>query len=297
MAQDKLKVGIVGGFQMGKSTLVNCLLDDKVAKTGGMGVAVTSIPTRYRFGEIQQVQYFSNGIPVHTCRLHEFLKDGNIPKEIDEVVVFLWKPILKYIDIVDTPGFKANDKDTTTTNEAINKLDFVVVLLNNKGLDNLESEVFRHLHHIGKPFIIVMNCMNSGGTLWDPNSEANKPIAQEILNRVKAIGANPIAIDGKSILICNLIWHWFASEHYLSDTIQQIQQIEMQTEFYFKNVLKILPNNYSEIVQRSNFRLIRQAFDKESLWGFPLNYLEWNSRLADKLSQWGTTINQALKKI
>lgn len=293
-----MKVGVIGGFQIGKSTLVNCLLDDRVAKTGGLGLTVTALPTRYTYGNIQNVEYWSKGRIVSKCRLHQFLNDDKISSEIDEVVVTLWKPLLKHIDLIDTPGFKSNDKDTTTTNNAIHNLDFVIVLLNNRGLDNLEIGVFSYLHQLQKPFMVIVNCMNTGGgVLWDPNSEVNKPIVNDIENRIKSLGGRTLPINGKDIWTCNLIWHWFASEHYLNDTPQQTKYIESQTEFYMKNLLKIQDSDYKSIAEKSNFGVIRALFEDESQWGFPLNFFRWNSQLNQELSNWQTNINNILNKL
>ena len=56
---NKINVGILGEFQNGKSTFVNCLLDDMVAKTGGYGLSVTSTSTMYEYGSVQNVSYLS----------------------------------------------------------------------------------------------------------------------------------------------------------------------------------------------------------------------------------------------
>ncbi|MFI3297846.1 MAG: dynamin family protein [bacterium] len=295
--ENKLQVGIIGSFQIGKSTFVNCLLDDKVAKTGGMGVSVTSISTRYVFGPIQGVKYMSNGRAVKTCRLHEFLQDENIASGVDEVVVSLWKPILKDIDIVDTPGFNANDKDTKTTNKAIEKLDFIIVLLNNRALNTLEEVMIDHLRIIGKPFIVIVNCINNGGAMWDPNSKVNEPILTQITNRIEAIGASPLKINKNSIHSCNLIWHWYASEHYLNDEPMFVTQIESQINFFEKVLLKSQDIDCDKLAKNSNFSQIRDLFANDTTYGFPYNYIRWNSKLMSKLSDWENNIIKKLNQI
>ena len=110
MNENKLNIGIVGCYQNGKSTFVNCLLDDVVARTG-QGISTTSINTRYVYGDVQKVEYCSGSNIVKSTRLCNFLSTSEYPENIDEIVVTLWKPLLKNINIIDTPGFNANDTD------------------------------------------------------------------------------------------------------------------------------------------------------------------------------------------
>ena len=46
-----MDVGIIGCFQNGKSTLINCLLGAKIAPTGGDGWSVTSANTIYCYSQ------------------------------------------------------------------------------------------------------------------------------------------------------------------------------------------------------------------------------------------------------
>lgn len=59
---EKPVVAIVGGFQIGKSTLVNCLLDDRYAPTG-KGLRTTAASTLFRYGEAEEVWLFHGNNP------------------------------------------------------------------------------------------------------------------------------------------------------------------------------------------------------------------------------------------
>ena len=113
--KDKINIGVVGEFQNGKSTFVNCLLDDLVARTGGYGLSVTSTNTVYEYGNVQNVSYLSNSEILGNCRLVDFLNGDFGPLGVEKVVVSLWKPVLNKINIIDTPGFNANEVDTAMT--------------------------------------------------------------------------------------------------------------------------------------------------------------------------------------
>lgn len=297
MKENKIRVGIIGGFQTGKSTLVNCLLDGKFAQTGGSGIAVTSIPTRYTYGDLQHVQYLTKGKTTRRQRLDEFLNEASVSPDTDEVVISLWKPILQHIDLVDTPGFKATDKDNLTTETAILEIDAAIVLLNNKGLDLKEIEIFKTLHRYRKPFWVLVNCMNTGGELWNPHAEQNLRIVAEIEGRIANIGGNPLPVNGKKTGVCNLLWYWYATGHYREDSTQQAELIETQIDFFTKSFFQHTKDDHHAIAEKSGFGNLRNVFGEEDYCNFPFSFIKWSSIINHSFNQWERKLEQLLKKI
>ena len=85
MDEEKLNIGVVGCFQNGKSTFVNCLLDDIVARTGD-GLATTSVNTKYVYGDVQSVRYFSDAEVLKEVTLNEFTSTTEFPEGTDEII-------------------------------------------------------------------------------------------------------------------------------------------------------------------------------------------------------------------
>ena len=204
MKKDKLTIGILGAFQNGKSTLVNCLLGREVAYTGGYGKSVTSVNTKYCHGDSEMVRYYDNGELLREIPLKMDCSNDS-PNNATEIHVILRSPILEHINILDTPGFNANDHDDSIAQSSYEDIDAAVLLIINKGLNTVEKEIAKNLAHKGIPYFIVMNCMDAGDDMWNPDSEHNALIANNIIH------LNPISIGGKSIWITNLLWYWHSS--------------------------------------------------------------------------------------
>ena len=298
MDNKNLKIGIVGAFQMGKSTLVNCLLDGKVARTGGMGISVTSITTRYICGEYQSVSYYSNGRLIHQSSLMDFVKDENTPKGIDEIVVTLWKPILKDVDIIDTPGFDANEKDNQMASKSLENLDFVIFLVINKAMSSTEQNVLKQIIDRKLPFTVIMNCKCPPEIPLppDPSAEANKAIAKTIEAQIKNAGASPLRINDIDVWVCNLRWFWYASGGYLSDDSNQITITQMQIEQYFKGLHKQQIDNQN-IADKSKFIAFRNLLLTSDWSNTPLHFVQWNSLLNKTFNEWEDKVKKATEKL
>lgn len=297
MSGTKLRAGIVGGFQIGKSTLVNCMLDGKFARTGGMGVSVTAVPTRYVYGPLQGVQLMQSGQVIGTMPLQDFLSLENIPGKVDEIVVTAWRPALRHIDLVDTPGFKATDKDTQTTEAAIRDLDFIIVLLNNKSLDAREAGIFTFIYRLGKPFMVVVNCINQGGALWDPAADANRKIFAEIESRINNIGGKPVTVAGKTLWMCNLLWYWYASGNHLLDAREAKEDTAAKMAYFTEHFLRIPRNDYKSIAEKSQVPPLLALFEDDQQWGFPINFIRWNAGVSTALNSWRDTLNKLITNL
>lgn len=58
-------IAIYGGYQVGKSTLLNCLLGQYVALVG-KGIATTALVSRYRYGRCSILRYRTRPASFHT---------------------------------------------------------------------------------------------------------------------------------------------------------------------------------------------------------------------------------------
>ncbi len=296
--QKKINVGVVGGFQNGKSTFVNCMLDDLVARTGGEGVSVTSVNTKYVYGEIQNVEYIKDDKIHSASTLAEFLEKKKFDKGITEIRVSLWKPLLRMVNLVDTPGFNANQDDTEMALNSLNGLDAAIVIINNKGLSQTEKDIIRQLSSRSIPFYVIMNCIDNGGTTWNPYSPNNATILQDIKESIKNSGFTPQKINDEEVIPANFLWFWYASQQYFQDTEEKRRYMLEKIDWYTEKMKKM---NKSAKVDRlyfqdnSNLLTIRRFFDSESNWGFPLNCIRWKTMFNELLDTWEQHLKDVLK--
>ena len=290
---NKINVGILGGFQNGKSTFVNCLLDDMVARTGGYGLSVTSVNTTYQYGIVQNVAYCSDKDVVSNSRLADFLTCEAYPQNTQKIVVSLWKPILDKVNIIDTPGFNANDKDTAMAADSLKDLDVAVLIIDNKDISSTELEVLRLLKKSHVPFFVIMNCKNYMGNSWMPKSSFNENIAKNNIGKIHQLGLKPIAIEKEEIWQTNLLWFWFASEQYLSESPdKQERYTEDIGHFYNKQkhshklTIKEFCLNYS------NFVPLREIFTNSIWLNFPLTFIRWEKTIDQIFENWENKINK-----
>ncbi|MBQ4485344.1 MAG: 50S ribosome-binding GTPase [Prevotella sp.] len=289
---NKINVGILGEFQNGKSTFVNCLLDDMVAKTGGYGLSVTSTSTMYEYGSVQNVSYLSKGSKIANSRLVDFLATDSYPSKTDKVMVSLWKPILNNINIIDTPGFNANEEDTAMATSSLLEIDIAVLVMENKDISTTEIKILSLLkqHHI--PFFVIMNCKDHMGNSWTPNSEFNNRIAKKNIARIHSQGLTPIPINKEEIWQTNLLWFWFASEQYLSENEDKRQKYIKKINYYYSE----MNNNANKSIKEfcltgSNFLQLRDYFVEDSLWNnFPLTMTRWRKVMDSVLIDWENKI-------
>ena len=291
---NKINIGILGGCQNGKSTFVNCLLDDMVAKTGGYGLSVTSVNAVYEYGHVQNVAYISKDKNVGNSRLVDFLANNSYPQGTDKIVVSLWKPILDNIIIIDTPGFNANEEDTAMATSSLVDIDLAVLIMDNKDISTTELKILGLLkqHHI--PFFVIMNCKDYMGNSWTPNSDFNNRIAKKNVAKIHSQGLTPIPINKEEIWQTNLLWFWFASEQYLSESEDKQQKYIKKIKYYYSEM-----NNDSNLsikdfcLNGSNFLQLRQFFAEDSLWNnFPLTMSRWRKVMDSVLTDWENKITQ-----
>jgi GTPase Era involved in 16S rRNA processing len=304
MENNKLNVGIIGGFQNGKSTFVNCLLDGLVARTGGEGVSVTSVNTKYVYGDIQSVSYLSAGREQKKVTLSEFVETKTFPNGIDEIVVSLWKPILKTINIIDTPGFNAKQKDTAMAINSLKGLDVAIVVVNNRGLEKqgnenpAEKDIMKIMTQRHIPFFVLMNCTDTGGLRWLPKSQFNQDMFKKISADIQTEHLTPVSINKFPVWACNLKWFWYATENYRQEIKEKVEDIVSDIK-YFKEEAN---RKYKEVIdekyflRESNFLPLRQFFDNDNCWGFPLSCIQWQAALDKTFNEWENNLRTVINK-
>jgi small GTP-binding protein len=217
----KPNIAVVGRFQIGKSTLINCLLDDRVARTG-TGIATTKVSTIYTYGQIPSIEVartWKDGLVVWEdtdFHLRDFLNPGKGWEGISATRISLWKPLLQQINLIDTPGIDANADDTAQAVASLDRADFVMVLLENRGICDAERRLFADIRKRNLPFAVIVNCRDANGKRWLP--EFNGEIVRAVSAELSNLGHLPTVISGKSgVWACNLLLFWHASEHLFED--------------------------------------------------------------------------------
>jgi hypothetical protein len=200
------RVAVVGVFQIGKSTLINCLLGGTYAHTGS-GLATTRICTEYRFGNVEEVRLAQPDSPPLTMSLAQYMSRvtaGDLRIGATATVV-LRQSLLQRVDLIDTPGFDRSDDDGTSVQATIKHADMLVLVIRNRALSDAEEDVLKSIHRQGKRFWILVNCMGVGGQA-NPEGMHCTEMVRQIAASVKSLGCEPEPISGRLLWPCNFLW-------------------------------------------------------------------------------------------
>lgn len=170
LANRRYRVGIVGEFRRGKSSLVNALLGTEVVPTDIL--PTTAVPTRVVYGEERHaVVDFKDGhrtvVPLdslvdYATKLGS--NGGELAQTVREVCVIYPSVFCRNnIELVDTPGLNDDELMTSVTYRAIREVDAVVmVIAAGVPLGISEQELLMKL--IGEPgirhIVFVLNKMD-----------------------------------------------------------------------------------------------------------------------------------------
>ena len=210
MMSEKLTIAILGTFQNGKSTLINCLIDSDMAKVGGMGVSVTHTNVRYSYGNSDDVTVIENNGNKRIIPLVDYIAHQD---EISakEIIIKTPSSNLKYFDIIDTPGFNANEHDTSIAREILGEIDFTILLLRNKGISQEEKRIAIQLGKSNIPFICIINCFDEIFDNWNPKTAQNDRIMRTVLAELETNGCTPVSkFKIKPVYVANLMWYWLS---------------------------------------------------------------------------------------
>ena len=184
--KEKCVIGIMGAYNAGKSTLLNCLL--------GIGLPtginpVTAVATYIAYGNENQHYIVDNDgnlkkIPedLESRLSHEETNGFNLRKIISHTVLYNQSRFLKKISFLDTPGISAdNDYDYETTANAANKCDVVLWAIRAKAgaITEFEIEFIKKYISDKKLYVVITHADKS------PNPEKVRQTVLKQLNDAK----------------------------------------------------------------------------------------------------------------
>ena len=252
---DKITLGIIGEFQNGKSTFVNCLLGTDIAKVGGFGKSVTFISTIYTYGSDNIALCYHNDDIIATYDIKSY-KNSVIPKGTTKIVVKVKSKILKEYNIVDTPGFNANDDDDIMASNSLNNIDVALFLIINKGISKSELEIAKLLRRLCVPFLLIMNCMDVNQDMWNPNSEYNIDVERSIIGDLQLHHCKPVSILGERIVAVNILWYWHSI---ISHAMTDLEKKQRKRIYGFFEYVEERNVSINELRRLSGFENVRLA--------------------------------------
>lgn len=211
LVEEKPIIALYGCFQIGKSTLINCLLNHYAALTG-KGLATTALTARYRYGK-ERLQYRKSDSGLTDITLDE-LHNKNSFEDICSDGSFHIEAhtegnILKYCDIVDTPGFNANITDTSVALSILENINYCLFIITNRGLSIPEQEMLKKLSLHEVPISIIMNCVEGrGDSKWIPTHPVNQQFIEENQAWLFSAGIKTLSLGEKKIFPCNVLFYW-----------------------------------------------------------------------------------------
>ena len=280
-----MKIAIIGTFQVGKSTLVNCLIEDAIA---GVGIGVPTTHT---------LNYYKNSIsPGILCRdingvcLYKSTWDNmsqkiSIPHGTVRIMYDLPKRsnLLQNNIFIDTPGLDSTGKDaswdTIHTSDIIkdNSVDLLILVVANTQLEtSIKNAVLPLIKESRKKTIVLMNCnQNNPDPLSDQNQKTAMQIDEEL--RLSGIKHCSVSMDGKSkVLSCNFAWWWIAQQKKIGDdfgdqqTKMIFQERSQQIKNYFSIILRQAVPSDALLEQKSNlsqvFSFLNNVELRKNLW-------------------------------
>lgn len=173
-AQESFRLGVIGEFRVGKSTLINALLGQEVAFTDIMEATATEC--LFHFGEERQatIHYKDNSTEIVTVEGMNDILDRNREEKawldkIDHIAYSVNSERLKEFDLWDAPGIGGGDDNERLADRFLEKLGGAVWVLDATLIG--KSSITRPLLHLkktGKPVIGVLNRIDEyDGNLGD----------------------------------------------------------------------------------------------------------------------------------
>lgn len=269
----KIRIGIVGLHQSGKSLLINCLLKRNISRVG-TGCATTHTSVYYLFSEDEFAEYFDSS-GCHEISPEEVAKYDN-NDSIERINVYLNNVLLKSFTLIDLPGTGFNSTDNLTMSQALANLDYAILLATNvKEYTNASSFYANTLGLLQKysvPYYFILNCTKVNN--WSPNNKKNIELAESDMELLQVYEPLQLGEDGDKPLI-NLMWYWcsIANE---------------EDELYLKYIGNISTDfdrrrkefNRLALKEASRFYIIDYIFSKENR-----RQLEFKKELKQEISK------------
>lgn len=297
----KIKIGITGEFQNGKSLLVNCLLKRRIA-TVGRGDATTHSIVNYSYvedvnSECVEYVYIDGETKKVSLIDTKVLLDTTF--QIKIINVYLNVQLLYYYTLVDMPGMGDNDNDNNAAIEAMRHIDYAILLENNWHASGKKTlRYVEALKKCGVPYYFVLNCTNLfGNDSWHPYSINNENLAQNdryFIERYYAPMIYPFV--NSEVPVVNLMWYWFTICNDDDELLDRRQIKNAKKQYDELNNPRITKKELEKI---SNFHLIEKIFSMENRMYLELKkeIKEENQKLKDEVCPIGTIQAFAFKHI
>lgn len=290
-----LRFGLVGNYQAGKSTLINCLIERSIA-TIGDGTSTTHAVVNYLYGTkegIEQIDYNGN-----LCSLeHTNLGRLDSSHNLKEINVYLNIPFLKNIILTDMPGFGKDQHDTMLSEETLNKIDFAIVVETNYKAIEEKSDSYNNIERLkwhNIPYYIILNCADSTkkNWKWTPLYKNNVELAFENIKCLNFYKPLLYPFEEGEPVVVNLLWYWYSITHDNDDVIvrykENLEEYNDLTKYEKKEIFKF-----------SNFEVVKKIFSMENRAYLELrkDLKEEIQRLKEELCPVGTIQAFAFEKI
>jgi hypothetical protein len=260
---------VAGEFQNGKSTLINCLLDDKYAPTGN-GLRTTGCCSYFRYGEAEVARLVSrSGTEKFLDRREDIFDSSFDCFPSDHLEITCWKPLLQHAVLADTPGFGVDSCDDRTAEEAVEHSDIVLFLHASTALSESAVRMLQLFREKGKHLFFLFNCKDE--SKWDPASPKNQEICQIIEAQLRGMGILDalIPIGGKKVWPCNPLWAWYALGHLQRDldspfeNVREDAQEKIESIYSFCKKRKLpLQGNKQQLLRMSGLLEIRRSVEQ-----------------------------------
>lgn len=288
----KIKIGIVGLHQSGKSLLINCLLKRAISKVG-TGSATTHTPVYYSYSDDEYAEYFDS-IGCHEI-IPENVANYDDKESIDRIHVYLRNSLLRDFTLVDLPGTGFNVTDNKTMAQTLGELDYAILLATDvkeyTSSSSFYTNTLKLLQEYNIPYYFIFNCTNI--TKWSPQSKKNIDIAQSDLDLLQIYEPLSLGLDHEKPLV-NLMWYWCSNvDHTDKLFIEYYESIQN----YFEKKGKSLSKQSLE--EASKFYLVESIFDKRnrSFLELRCDFRKEICRMKDELCPIGTIQAFAFERI
>ncbi len=178
LEKDVFHLAVVGGYNRGKSTLINALLAEEVLHFDNQPATKSIVRLRpeKKYGiqvhaNGQSPQKFRNIVDLQNC-LQKMLAEGESNQTITVSLPF---SLTRGVCLIDTPG--VNEKHETVTYTFINQADSVLYIFGAREQPKTELQFFRNLAE-EVPLLCVVNRID------EPNSQADLDHNVEYLKNI-----------------------------------------------------------------------------------------------------------------
>lgn len=285
----KLRFGIVGQYQSGKSLFINCLLGRPIASVG-VGTATTHTIINYLYSDNDEYIKIIKDNECDITRPIDQLKDFDTDEFTKVINVYIHNEILKHYVITDMPGFGSNDRDNEAALSALQNIDYAIVITSNNKSFGIESSAYNDfciLQRYNIQYYFLINCtefVRAGQ--WNPLEDNNKTLAMNDLGIISFYKPISYPFKENEIPIVNLMWYWYSIQDN-NDEILQRREIRRAIAEYELDSSLI---SREEIRKASNFELIEKIFSMDNKMYLELKreFKEEMLRLKDEICPVGT---------